>query len=1247
MNKERLYFAIRITFFYFLGGGIWILVSDRIVATLFSNNTQITLVQTVKGILFVFLSGVFLFLLLWLEGRRRQSAQAVAEETIRQTEERFSKVFYNSPIAISITTLDEGRFIDANQAYWRLSGLRPEKTLGRTVAELKVWKDPLKRALLVERLKKEKSIGGIQDKFYTVDDEERDTLNFYELIQINGVDCILSMFHDVTEERQAQAALQRRDAILEAIAFAAQHFLRSEDWQAEIQPILERMGRAAESSRVYIFQKEKSASGRVMISQLFEWCAPGIRSQIANPALQKMDFAAAGYARWIRKFEQGEPVFGIVRDLPINEQPEFVREEILSIICVPIMIENDWWGFVGLDDCLKEREWSPNEIEALRTAAHIISSAIQRQQANKAVQKQFQELVMLHAVAVATSAATRADDLIGRVTEIIYDTLRPDTCGVLLLSKDGRLLVPHPSYLGAPFEVLAEPVILPKGIVGRVVASKRPARVGDVSLDPDYFEVTEGIRSELCVPLLAGKRVLGVLNLESKRENAFSEADERLLNTIAGGLATAIEKIELVEATQRRSANAEKLQEATAALSNSLNLDTLLDTILDLLPQFAPYDSASIMLVRDHEMEIVAGRNLPPDADLIGKRIEISKKWLQIFSAHRPLILADAQSTPFFEKWEGTEYIRGWMSVPMIVKEQIIGFLNLDSKDTNAFSEEQATLVQTFANQAAVAIENARLYEETRQRLKETETVSRVSVALRAARDSKEMLPILLWEVQKVMETEAVSIWLYNLDSERLEMQLAEGWIKNLPVTRLKPEEGIVGHVYRSGQIYVVADFLEDPHLYTPNRPAVKRGWKGVCLPLRSASETMGVFLAAIPGNRSVSIQQIETLKTLAEIAGNAIQRANLYQQAEEQVRRLTALRDVDIAISSSFDLRVTLNVLLDHILGELKANAADVLVYNPNLQMLTFQVGMGFSQRLLPITPLRLGEGLGSKALLERRDVYIENLKDVHLSQQPDFVRREGFVSYYATPLISKGQIKGILEIYFRTAFTPDRNWLDFLQALARQAAIAIDNSQLFENLQRSNEELSLAYDTTLEGWGKALELRDKETSGHTLRVTDLTLRLARRLGIPEAELTNIRRGVLLHDIGKMAVPDHILKKTGPLTDDEWGEMRRHPQYAYDLLYPIAYLRPALDIPYCHHERWDGQGYPRGLKGKEIPLAARIFAVVDIWDALCSNRPYRAAWTREQIIQYLREEAGTRLDPAVVAEFLKMIAEGEVGYEA
>jgi putative nucleotidyltransferase with HDIG domain len=251
--------------------------------------------------------------------------------------------------------------------------------------------------------------------------------------------------------------------------------------------------------------------------------------------------------------------------------------------------------------------------------------------------------------------------------------------------------------------------------------------------------------------------------------------------------------------------------------------------------------------------------------------------------------------------------------------------------------------------------------------------------------------------------------------------------------------------------------------------------------------------------------------------------------------------------------------------------------------------------------------------------------------------------MEYFGVPLISKGEVKGVLEIFHRSQLRPNREWLELLETMAGQAAIAIDNSQLFEKIQHSNLELALAYDATIEGWSRAMDLRDQETEGHTQRVTEKTVLLARSLGLPDEDILHIRRGALLHDIGKIGVPDNILLKDGPLTEKEWDIMRKHPQYAYEMLHPINYLRPSMEIPHLHHEKWDGTGYPLGLKGEQIPLAARIFAIVDVYDALTSDRPYRKAWSEEKALNYIREQSGRHFDPELVEKFIQLLQMGRL----
>jgi HD-GYP domain-containing protein (c-di-GMP phosphodiesterase class II) len=322
-----------------------------------------------------------------------------------------------------------------------------------------------------------------------------------------------------------------------------------------------------------------------------------------------------------------------------------------------------------------------------------------------------------------------------------------------------------------------------------------------------------------------------------------------------------------------------------------------------------------------------------------------------------------------------------------------------------------------------------------------------------------------------------------------------------------------------------------------------------------------------------------------------------------------------------------------------LGVDAADVLLFNPYAQVLEYAAGYGFRTPNIDESKVRLGTGQAGVAALERRTVVLPDLMhDDMIFDRAALLANEGFISHIATPLIAKGQIKGILEVFHRTRLDAPPEWLDFLETLATQAAIAIDNAKLFEDLQRLNTDLELAYDATIEGWSRALDLRDRETEGHTQRVTEIALELARIVGMSEPELAQVRRGALLHDIGKMGIPDGILLKAGPLTPEEWEVMRMHPVYAYDLLSPIAYLRSAITIPYCHHEKWDGAGYPRGLKGEDIPLAARIFALADVWDALRTDRPYRPKWSEPEIIKYIRAESGKQFDPNVVEVFLRLV---------
>jgi PAS domain S-box-containing protein len=479
--------------------------------------------------------------------------------------------------------------------------------------------------------------------------------------------------------------------------------------------------------------------------------------------------------------------------------------------------------------------------------------------------------------------------------------------------------------------------------------------------------------------------------------------------------------------------------------------------------------------------------------------------------------------------------------------------------------------------------------------------------------------------------------FLYLYDPDRRDLEVVK--VTNVPMqigTRLAVGEGLAGLVAQTREPQLVDSYATWPHRAAQYADIPAGAVAGT--PMLFGGELVGVLGVTDlgPGTRVFTQADARVLSLFAGHAASAVQNARLFTQTQRRLERLAALRTIDMAITSSLDLRVTLNIFLDQVTSQLHVDAADVLLVNPHLRLLEHAAGRGFRTDAITRSRLRIGQGVAGKAAFERRTVHAPAVS----APDGEFDRTallgsEGFTTVYATPLIAKGEVRGVLEVFHRSPFHPDSEWVAFFEGLAGQAAIAIDSAKLYTDLTRSNTDLTMAYDTTLEGWSKALDLRDKETEGHTLRVTEVTVRLARVVGIPEDDLVHVRRGALLHDIGKMGIPDAILLKPGPLTDEEWAIMRLHPVYAYELLSPIAFLRPALDIPYCHHEKWDGTGYPRQLRADRIPHAARVFTVVDVWDALRSDRPYRAGWPEDRVREYLRERSGIDFDPHIADTFL------------
>ncbi|GGJ18765.1 GAF and HD-GYP domain-containing protein [Deinococcus roseus] len=381
-----------------------------------------------------------------------------------------------------------------------------------------------------------------------------------------------------------------------------------------------------------------------------------------------------------------------------------------------------------------------------------------------------------------------------------------------------------------------------------------------------------------------------------------------------------------------------------------------------------------------------------------------------------------------------------------------------------------------------------------------------------------------------------------------------------------------------------------------------------------------------------------DVLPELATHLQKALERQHVFQR---YLNALHYFQELQVSITDHLEWQDTLKLVLYYTREALQADAAIFFMWDEATQTLELIDTIGH------LTPTDYGyrigrnEGLAGVVLSRMKTQVIPNINPEDFPPDSrEFLLREGFKSYVGTPLIVKGELLGILEVFQRDTLKPNAWWLSFFELLASHLAISVYQQALMRELRHTNQQLIRTYDATLEGWVRALDLRDRETEGHSKRVMESSLRLAKHMGLSGQALEHIRRGALLHDIGKLGIPDEILHKPGKLTTHEYEVIKQHPVWARNMLRDIEYLQRDLDIPYHHHEKWDGTGYPLGLKGEQIPLSARIFSVVDVWDAMTSDRPYRKGLPEAEVLSYIQEQSGTHFDPQVVQAFAELMGE-------
>jgi PAS domain S-box-containing protein len=1277
-----------------------------------------------------------------------------AEQALRDSEARHRHLVEHSPYAIAVH--QQGRLVYVNQAGALLMGaVSAAELCGRSVLEFvhPDSRDAVKAEL--EPLPGGRAASTLEVKLLRLDGSVVWAEVNAHLLTFMKEPAVQLMIRDLSAQRAAEEALRTNEERLRAIVDHTRSIYYSHTPQHDLTYISSQ----AESTLGYRPDELRAAWRELLTDHPINARARELHQKAIETGIAQEPFTLQ------IKTKDGSPIWMEVQETPV------VREgKILAI--------------VGSLTDITDRKLTEEDLE-----------------------RRVADLTVLHAVAMAGSQSQSQDELITRTTQIISGMLYPENAGVYLLNDADDLLLPHPSYWGTDLPDSRRPLYLSEGIVGQVASSGRAVRLNDVTSDPTYVRGTNGIQSELCVPLVVNQKVIGVLNVESRTPSAFGANDERVLTTIADTLGTAIERLRLFATEQERRLQAEHLRAATASLTRTVELNQLYGIMLRSLGSLVPFQYASIELVEGEFLQMVASQGNPMQRPANGWPVPGAGN----LSRSQTSIVMDPPERP----GASTALALGveakatsWITVPMLMQDQLIGYIHLGNGNTGAFSEEHASMVQTFANQAAIAIHNARLFQEERRRAKIIEALADIANEIARTPDLSDLLDHVAQRTLDLLKASHVAIYLVQNDNETVAPVAARGtYSQELLSHSIRVGEGITGNIVASGKSEIVNDTPGDPRtIRVPGTP-IEDGAQETMMsaPLILRDRAIGAINAwRLRSDGLFNESELNFLVSIAHQTSISIALSRLFQETVRRAEEAAAIAEVGRDISATLQLDLVLERIAAYAKDLLNAETSAIYLLESKDGRLHAVAAKGVDAAEIKNDPVEIGSGLSGNiasskhgeivnyapadpravtvkgtvndpfehfmgvpvlnrdeltgtlvvwrtgagqefqppelnflsGLAQQAAVAIENarlfqlekdrrqeaenlqvaatavassldleqvlhtimvalsqvipfdsaairllegdhvriratqgspqpepaaeqvlpasntlLRAIHLSGKAviladaqedsrfeEWVGGDHVRGWLGVPLISRGTIIGYITLESGHVHAFHEKDASLAQSFAHQAAVAIENARLYSSLELANQELSKAYDTTLEGWGNALELRDKETQGHTRRVADLTIKLGRQLGVHEPELTTLRRGVLVHDIGKMGVPDHILHKKTSLTREEWEEMYKHPQYAFDLLYPIPYLRSAINVAYCHHERWNGSGYPRGLSGEDIPLPARIFAVVDVWDALLSNRPYRKAWPRGKVVQYLRHQSGVLFDPSVVKAFLNMV---------
>ncbi|MBI5648896.1 MAG: GAF domain-containing protein [Chloroflexi bacterium] len=871
----------------------WILFSTAILINLLDEFTQTPeLWDTTFPNLLQMSSLLIIAIGLYAVERERQRNVARARQDQQQLEKsraQYQELYENATDAIF--TLDlAGNFVSSNRATTALLGYTPEEIRAKNIGDVLT---PASLAHAVEMLERaittQSNLKELQPWDYEIVGKDGARLTaqvrtrfIWDAGNIAGIQGIA---RDVTAQKHAEATLRRRDAILESFTFAAEQFLTTPNWQAAIPAILARLGQATALSRVYIFENYLDPRGNLLSNQRFEWVAPGITPQIDNPELQGFDFTAVGFARWHELMSGGKPVFGHVREMPAAEQAMLAAEDIKSILCVPIFVANQWWGFIGFDECVTERVWTEVEIDALHTIANTLSAVIARARAQTLADTRLNEQTALLQLSQDLLTLTDTQKIMDRVLQCVNEMFETNLTHIWLVDDTGEHIILsagtgwQAGHIGTLTIPLDDPAI---GGGAWAIRNRQIVIMDDIATEQRFvipaLAIAHGIQSGIAVPMLAGECAIGAIAINSPRAHQFTPDHARVLALIANDTAEALERARLFAAETQRAQYLAQLNEIRRAALSAINLPELLQTLADRLGELFNTDGCHISLWNDttRQIHIVAASGDWRDKiDTLTFAPGEPTLTEAVLRAGRALAVEEIHTTPYLSHHLLAQITaQSAMALPLIADEEKIGAVILLYDQPHHFGAEDIARGEQAVAQVALALAKSKLFVQVQEHAARLSALHAIDLAITSTLELDARLALLLTHTLEQMRGDVANVFLSHGDqltvvAQRGAQNPALAGQVSFPIGT-----GAAGWIAQTGEPLALAEVHHDPRWLEIEASSTEGVVSYLGAPLLVDAQVIGVLDVSTRAPREFTDEEIDFLMMLAGQAAIAIENA-------------------------------------------------------------------------------------------------------------------------------------------------------------------------------------------------------------------------------------------------------------------------------------------------------------------------------------------------------------------------------------